>query len=73
MHISYLSSAAGAGDEVEIVATAERVGGSMAFVTILIHKLEVVDGEERRTIVTKGHHTKFVRQGGRGNEGEAKN
>ncbi|KAH6606950.1 acyl-coenzyme a thioesterase 13 [Trichoderma cornu-damae] len=62
MHISYLSSAAGAGDVVEIVATAEKVGGSMAFVTILIQKIEAVDGEEKRTIVTKGHHTKFVRQ-----------
>ncbi|RFU75705.1 acyl-coenzyme a thioesterase 13 [Trichoderma arundinaceum] len=61
MHISYLSSAAGAGDVVEIIATAEKVGGSMAFVTILIQKLEVVDGEEKRTIITKGHHTKFVR------------
>ncbi|KAH0490770.1 hypothetical protein TgHK011_002222 [Trichoderma gracile] len=73
MHISYLSSAAGAGDEVEIVATAEKVGGSMAFVTIVISKVEVVDGEERRTIVTKGHHTKFVRQGGKKSEGEVKN
>ncbi|PKK52232.1 hypothetical protein CI102_2807 [Trichoderma harzianum] len=61
MHISYLSSAAGAGDVVEIVATAEKVGGSMAFVTILIQKVEVVDGEEKKTLVTKGHHTKFVR------------
>lgn len=64
MHISYLSNSAGAGDVVEIVATAEKVGGSMAFVTILIQKVEVVDGEEKKTIVTKGHHTKFVRQSG---------
>lgn len=64
MHISYLSSSAGAGDVVEIVATAEKVGGSMAFVTILIQKVEVVDGEEKKTIVTKGHHTKFVRGSG---------
>ncbi|KAL7791531.1 HotDog domain-containing protein [Trichoderma ceciliae] len=74
MHISYLSSAAGAGDELEIVATAEKVGGSMAFVTIVIQKIEVLDGEERRTIVTKGHHTKFVRQSARPKEnGEVKN
>jgi acyl-coenzyme A thioesterase 13 len=74
MHISYLSSAAGAGDVVEIVATAEKVGGSMAFVTILIQKVEVVDGEEKRTIVTKGHHTKFVRQSAKPKEnGEVKN
>ncbi|KAM0256090.1 hypothetical protein ACHAQJ_005177 [Trichoderma viride] len=73
MHISYLSSAAGAGDVVEIVATAEKVGGSMAFVTIVIQKVEVVDGEEKRTIVTKGHHTKFVRQSAKPKEnGEVK-
>ncbi|KAL7935139.1 HotDog domain-containing protein [Trichoderma chlorosporum] len=62
MHISYLSDKATAGDVVEIVSTAEKVGGSMAFVTILIQKVEVVDGEEKKTLVTKGHHTKFVRQ-----------
>lgn len=72
MHISYLSSAAGAGDVVEIVATAEKVGGSMAFVTILIYKIEGVEGAEKRTLVTKGHHTKFVRGTARPKE-EAKN
>lgn len=74
MHISYLSSGAGAGDVVEIVATAEKVGGSMAFVTILIQKVEVVDGQEKRTIVTKGHHTKYVRHSAKPKgDGEVRN
>ncbi|KAF7549321.1 hypothetical protein G7046_g8389 [Stylonectria norvegica] len=58
MHISYLSSAK-VGDTVEIVATADKVGGSMAFTTIRISKLEE-DGTQ--TAVTIGQHTKYVRQ-----------
>ena len=57
MHVSYLSSA-GAGDTVEIVSTAERVGGSLAFVTVRIDKVEA-DGT--RKPVALGQHTKFVK------------
>ena len=57
MHVSYLSSAR-AGDTVEIVSTAERVGGSLAFVTVRIDKL-LADGT--RKPVTLGQHTKFVK------------
>lgn len=57
MHISYLSTAA-AGDTLEIVATAERVGGSLAFTTVQISKL--VEGGEPK-LVTLGQHTKYVK------------
>lgn len=58
MHISYLSTAK-VGDEIEVVSTAEKVGGSMAFATIRISKIE---RDETRTLVTVGQHTKYVRQ-----------
>lgn len=57
MHISYLSTAK-SGDKVEIVTTADRVGGSLAFVTIKIAK---VNADGSRTMVTTGQHTKFVK------------
>lgn len=56
MHISYLSTAA-VGDELEIVSTAEKVGGALAFVTVRIAKL----GGDDSTVVTLGQHTKYVR------------
>lgn len=58
MHISYLSTAA-VGDKVEILATAERVGGSIGYTTARISK--VVNGE--RKLVALGQHTKYVALG----------
>lgn len=58
MHISYLSTAR-VGDTVEIVATADKVGGNVAFSTIRISKVKE-DGAQ--TLVTLGQHTKYVRQ-----------
>lgn len=58
MHISYLSTAA-VGDNVEILATAERVGGSLGYTTARISK--VIDGE--RKLVALGQHTKYVALG----------
>ncbi|KAJ4313922.1 hypothetical protein N0V84_009164 [Fusarium piperis] len=58
MHISYLSTAK-VGDTVEIVSTADKVGGSMAFSTIRISK---VGDDGSLTSVTVGQHTKYVRQ-----------
>ncbi|PHH64766.1 hypothetical protein CDD81_4028 [Ophiocordyceps australis] len=52
MHLSYLSTAA-VGDEVQIEARAQRVGGSLAFVTVRIMR-----GQE---VVTLGQHTKYVK------------
>ncbi|PNY29781.1 Acyl-coenzyme A thioesterase 13 [Tolypocladium capitatum] len=57
MHLSYLSSAR-IGDEVRIETRAERVGGSLAFVTVRIAR---VDGDGRETVVTLAQHTKYVR------------
>lgn len=57
MHMSYLSTAA-VGDTLEIVATAERVGGSLAYTTARISKL--VEGGEPK-LVTLGQHTKYVK------------
>ena len=56
MHISYLSGAAKIGDMLEVESKAERVGGSLAFVTIKIVKVE----GDTRTLVTMGQHTKYV-------------
>ncbi|KAI1380078.1 Thioesterase/thiol ester dehydrase-isomerase [Hypoxylon crocopeplum] len=58
IHVSYLSSAA-LGDEVEVVATADKVGGSLAFTRVVISK--VVDGEAG-PVIANGSHTKFVKQ-----------
>ncbi|TQV92426.1 hypothetical protein V2A60_007121 [Cordyceps javanica] len=57
MHLSYLGTAVG-GDELEITATSEKVGGSLAFVTVRIDK---IGPDGARTPVTLAQHTKFVR------------
>ena len=57
MHMSYLSSAS-VGDTLEIVATAERVGGNLAYTTARINKL--VEGGDSKPVVL-GQHTKFVK------------
>ncbi|CAG7559120.1 unnamed protein product [Fusarium equiseti] len=54
MHISYLSTAR-IGDTVEIVSTADKVGGSVAFSSIRISKVEKDGGLK---LVTLGQHTK---------------
>ncbi|KAG5773979.1 hypothetical protein H9Q69_000767 [Fusarium xylarioides] len=56
MHISYLSTAK-LGDTVEIVSTADKVGGSVAFTSIRISKVEKDGGLK---LVTLGQHTKLV-------------
>ncbi|KAI1387177.1 thioesterase family protein [Hypoxylon trugodes] len=58
IHVSYLSSAA-EGDEIEITAEADKVGGSLAFTRVVISK--VVDGKTG-PIIANGTHTKFVKQ-----------
>ena len=57
MHISYLSTAK-LGDVVEIVSTADKVGGSVAFSSIRISKVEKDGGLK---LVTLGQHTKYVK------------
>lgn len=57
MHLSYLGTAS-IGEELEITATSDKVGGSLAFVSIRIDKIGP-NGE--RTPVTTAQHTKFVR------------
>ncbi|KAI1211193.1 Thioesterase/thiol ester dehydrase-isomerase [Annulohypoxylon truncatum] len=58
IHVTYLSSA-GEGDEVEIEAEADKVGGSLGFTRVVIRK--VVDGVPG-PVVANGSHTKFVKQ-----------
>ncbi|KJZ76477.1 hypothetical protein HIM_04206 [Hirsutella minnesotensis 3608] len=58
MHLSYLSTAH-AGDRVRIETRAERVGGSLAFVTVKIVKVGGGGGEDK--VVTMGQHTKYVK------------
>lgn len=57
IHVSYLATA-GVGDTLEIVATADKVGKSMAFTSIVITRMER-DGKAE-AIVAKGSHTKFL-------------
>lgn len=57
MHISYLSTAK-LGDTVEIVSKADKVGGSVAFTSIRISKVEKDGGLK---LVTLGQHTKYVK------------
>lgn len=57
MHLSYLGTAR-AGDRVRIETRAERVGGSLAFVTVRIVRVGDDGADE---IVTIGQHTKYVR------------
>ncbi len=57
MHLSYLGTTV-IGDELEIVAAAEKVGGSLAFVSVRIDK---IGRDGTRTPVTQAQHTKFVR------------
>ncbi|KHN99710.1 thioesterase family protein [Metarhizium album ARSEF 1941] len=57
MHLMFLSTAQ-AGDTVLVHGTADRVGGSLAFVSISINRLGE-DGSE--TPVTLARHSKYVR------------
>lgn len=59
MNISFLGSAK-VGDVVETEAVAEKVGGSLAFVTVKISRVK--EGGEGRSVVTLGRHTKYVQQ-----------
>ena len=58
IHVTYLSSAR-VGDEIEIEARADKVGGALAFTKIAISK--VVDGVAG-ALVASGTHTKYVKQ-----------
>jgi len=58
INVSYVNSAR-EGDEIEIEGLAEKVGGSLAFTTVKIFKVE--EGKRGKLVAT-GRHTKFVRQ-----------
>ncbi|KAI1653278.1 thioesterase family protein [Daldinia decipiens] len=58
IHVTYLSSAT-EGDEIEITATADKVGGTLAFTRVVIYK--VVDGEAG-PVIANGSHTKYAKQ-----------
>lgn len=60
MHISYLGTAA-VGDTLEIIAAAERVGGSLAYTTARISK--VTETGASAELVAIGQHTKYVQLG----------
>ncbi|KAK8084239.1 hypothetical protein PG997_005510 [Apiospora hydei] len=57
IHVRYLASAK-EGEEIEIAATADKVGGSVGFTSVVISK--VVDGEAG-PVVASGTHTKYVK------------
>ncbi|KAK7552338.1 HotDog domain-containing protein [Phyllosticta citricarpa] len=60
MHLSFVSSAR-EGDVVEVEGRADKVGGTLAFTTVVVRK--VVEGKEREEwpVVAQGSHTKFVK------------
>ncbi|KAI1480951.1 thioesterase family protein [Daldinia eschscholtzii] len=58
IHVTYLSSAV-EGDEIEITATADKVGGTLAFTRVVISK--VIDGEAG-PVIANGSHTKYAKQ-----------
>ncbi|KAK8097572.1 Thioesterase/thiol ester dehydrase-isomerase [Apiospora kogelbergensis] len=57
IHVRYLSSAR-EGDEIEIDAVADKVGGALGFTSVTISK--VVDGRAG-PVVASGTHTKYVK------------
>ncbi|KAK8131778.1 hypothetical protein PG984_008216 [Apiospora sp. TS-2023a] len=57
IHVRYLSGAK-EGEEIEIAATADKVGGSIGFTSVVISK--VVDGVAG-PVVASGTHTKYVK------------
>lgn len=58
IHVTYCGGAV-IGDTIEIEATANKVGRSIAFTTIKIHKL--VDGKPGPMVATASH-TKYIQQ-----------
>jgi acyl-coenzyme A thioesterase 13 len=58
IHVTYIGTAQ-LGDVIEIEATANKVGRSMAFTTIRIYKL--VDGKPGPMVATASH-TKYIQQ-----------
>ncbi|EKG21168.1 Phenylacetic acid degradation-related protein [Macrophomina phaseolina MS6] len=57
IHVTYISSAK-EGDTIEVEGRANKVGGTLAFTSIVISK--VVDGVAGPVVAT-GNHTKYVR------------
>ncbi|KAG7118992.1 Acyl-coenzyme A thioesterase 13 like protein [Verticillium longisporum] len=57
IHVSYVSSVR-LGEEVEIEGSVDKVGGSLAFTTVGVWKVE--EGRRGAVVIT-GRHTKFVR------------
>jgi acyl-coenzyme A thioesterase 13 len=58
IHVTYIGTAQ-LGDTIEIEATANKVGRSMAFTTIRIYKL--ADGKPGPMVATASH-TKYIQQ-----------
>ena len=65
IHTTYVSTAK-LGDVLEVTGQASKVGGSLAFTTVEICKLEKAEGDgegkEGKKVVCHGTHTKFVKR-----------
>ncbi|KAF2835116.1 thioesterase family protein [Patellaria atrata CBS 101060] len=59
MHLNFVGGAK-EGDVIEVEGKAEKVGGSLAFVSVRIVNLGK-DGKGERKVVVVGRHTKFVK------------
>ena len=60
MHISFLGSAK-ENDLVEIEGIVDRCGGTLAYTTATIRKVDQNKGQASGDIIAKGTHTKFVK------------
>jgi acyl-coenzyme A thioesterase 13 len=60
IHVSYLSTAK-IGDWLEIESHASKIGKTLAFTTVAIHKR---DDYGQLFLVAQGSHTKYIKQGG---------
>jgi len=61
MSMSFLSLAR-LGDTIEVEGVVDKIGGSLAYTSIVIRKLDESKGAGQCPIVARGSHTKFVRQ-----------
>lgn len=61
MSMSFLSLAR-IGDTVEIEGIVDKIGGSLAYTSVTIRKLDESKGQCQGTIVARGSHTKYVKQ-----------
>ncbi|EIW84718.1 thioesterase thiol ester dehydrase-isomerase [Coniophora puteana RWD-64-598 SS2] len=61
MHVSFLGGAK-EGETLEVEGRVDRCGGTLAYTSVVVRKLDGEKGEGRGDVVSMGSHTKFVKQ-----------